>query len=62
MQNNLRIEIARFTKELRRDQGITLGRLDSRLIGTDGDQGAATPEFDPSSAAIMPPYSHTPTG
>ncbi len=58
IQNNLRIEIARFTKELRRDQGITVGRLDSRLIGTDGDQGAATPEFDPSSAAIMPPYSH----
>ncbi len=58
LQNNLRVEIGRFTKELRRDEGVTVGRLDSRLIGTDGDQGAPTPEFDPSSAAIMPPYSH----
>jgi carboxypeptidase C (cathepsin A) len=35
---------------------LTVGRLDSRLTGTDGDGGAATPEFDPSLAAIMPPY------
>ncbi|WP_031498342.1 S10 family peptidase [Bryobacter aggregatus] len=58
LNNNLRIEIQRFTKELRRDQDITVGRLDSRLIGTDGDQGATNPEFDPSMSAIMPPYSH----
>ena len=57
INNDLRIEIGRFTKELRRDQSLTVGRLDSRLTGTDGDQGAPTPEFDPSSAAIMPPYS-----
>lgn len=56
LRNDLRIEIQRFTKELRRSEGLTVGRLDSRLTGTDGDGGAATPEFDPSLAAIMPPY------
>lgn len=58
LRNDLRIEIQRFIKELRRSEGIVVGRLDSRLIGTDGDVGAATAEFDPSAAAILPPYTH----
>jgi len=58
LRNDLRIEIQRFTKELRRADGLVVGRLDSRLTGTDGDQGAVNPEFDPSSAAILPPYTH----
>jgi carboxypeptidase C (cathepsin A) len=58
LRNDLRIEIQRFTKELRRNDGLTVGRLDSRLTGTDGDPGAATPEFDPSNAAILGPYTH----
>ncbi len=58
LRNDLRIEIMRFTKELRRSEGIVVGRLDSRLTGTDGDAGGVTPEFDPSSAAILPPYTH----
>ena len=58
LRNDLRIEIQRFTKELRRNDGLTVGRLDSRLTGTDGDQGAATSEFDPSNAAILGPYTH----
>lgn len=58
LRNDLRIEIQRFIKELRRADGIVVGRLDSRLTGTDGDQGAATAEFDPSAAAILPPYTH----
>lgn len=58
LQNDLRIEIQRFTKELRRNERVVVGRLDSRLTGTDGDAGAATPEFDPSAAAILPPYTH----
>lgn len=56
LRNDLRIEIQRFIKELRRSEGIVVGRLDSRLTGTDGDNGAATAEFDPSAAAILPPY------
>jgi carboxypeptidase C (cathepsin A) len=58
LRNDLRIEIQRFTKELRRNDGLTVGRLDSRLTGTDGDQGAVSPEFDPSNAAILGPYTH----
>ncbi len=58
LRNDLRIEIMRFIKELRRGDGLTVGRLDSRLTGTDGDAGAVTPEFDPSLAAILPPYTH----
>jgi carboxypeptidase C (cathepsin A) len=57
-RNDLRIEIQRFTKELRRNDGLTVGRLDSRLTGTDGDAGAVSPEFDPSNAAILGPYTH----
>ena len=58
LRNDLRIEIQRFTKELRRSDGLTVGRLDSRLTGTDGDAGAVSPEFDPSNAAILGPYTH----
>ncbi|MEZ4717095.1 MAG: hypothetical protein R2851_13570 [Caldilineaceae bacterium] len=33
---NLRITIYRFVKELLRDQGRTVGRIDSRFTGADG--------------------------
>jgi carboxypeptidase C (cathepsin A) len=36
-KTNLRIDIHRFTKELRRSEGITVGRLDSRYTGFDKD-------------------------
>lgn len=55
-QNNLRIEINRFTKELLRDRGTTVGRLDGRLTGVEGLNGATEPEFDPSMTAIRAPY------
>ncbi len=54
--SNLRIDIHRFCKELLRDQQRTVGRLDSRLAGTVGDAVSEVPEFDPSYAAIMPPF------
>lgn len=55
-QHDLRIEIQRFTKELLREKGMTVGRLDGRLSGVEGLQGAAAPEFDPSMTAIRAPY------
>ncbi len=55
-QNDLRIEIQRFTKELRRSDGHTVGRLDGRLDGVEGLNGAETPQFDPSMTAIRAPY------
>ena len=55
-QSNLRINIHQFTKELARDEMRTVGRLDSRFKGADKDGVGATPEFDPSMAAIRPPF------
>jgi carboxypeptidase C (cathepsin A) len=58
-RSNLRIEISRFDKELLRDQRRTVGRLDGRFIGIDEDAAGARPEYDPSLAAIVGPYTGT---
>ncbi len=55
-QNNFRIELGKFNKELMRDQRRTTGRLDSRFLGIDRDAGGLTAETDPSMNAIRPPY------
>ncbi len=55
-QSNLRIEIHPFCKELLRDEGRTVGRLDSRFKGIDPRLIAERPEFDPSMTMINPPY------
>ena len=39
-----------------RDQKRTTGRLDSRFTGIDSSAAGDGPEFDPSMAAIRPPY------
>ncbi|HMP58238.1 MAG TPA: hypothetical protein PKD86_02690 [Gemmatales bacterium] len=56
LRANLRIEPMRFMKELRRQDGKTVGRFDSRYIGQDGDGTGATFEYDPSYAAVQAPY------
>jgi carboxypeptidase C (cathepsin A) len=53
---DLRVEIQRFCKELLRRERRTVGRLDSRFQGIDLDAVGERPEFDPSMAAIRPPY------
>jgi carboxypeptidase C (cathepsin A) len=53
---NLRVEIEGFCKELLRDRKRTVGRLDSRFIGIDSSGVSEFPDFDPSMAAIRPPY------
>jgi carboxypeptidase C (cathepsin A) len=58
-RSNLRIEIQRFDKELLRDQRRTVGRLDGRFTGIDEDAAGARPEYDPSLAAIVGPYTAT---
>ncbi|MCA9950950.1 MAG: hypothetical protein KDE48_14965 [Anaerolineales bacterium] len=55
-KTNLRIDIYRFTKELLREQGKTVGRLDTRFTGIDKDTAGEHFEFDPSYAAIQGPY------
>ncbi len=56
LQNNLRVELGRFRKELLRDQRLTVGRLDSRYTGVDADAGGDSPEFDASSTAVTGAY------
>src|SRR5438094_917415 len=56
-RTKLRIEIMRFTKELLRNERRTIGRIDARFTGIDRDAAGEEPEFDPSIAAIMGPYS-----
>lgn len=56
---NLRINIHKFCKELLRNEGLTVGRLDSRYKANDLDSSGETPEFDPYYPAIQGPYTST---
>lgn len=51
-RTNLRIQAFRFMKELLRDEGKTVGRLDGRYTGVDYDTAGETPEADPSAYGI----------
>jgi carboxypeptidase C (cathepsin A) len=55
-QNNFRVELGEFNKELLRDQRRSTGRLDSRFLGIDRDASGENPDDDPSISAIRPPY------
>ncbi len=51
-QSDLRVEISRFVKELRRGEGLTVGRLDGRYTGIDRDDAGERYEYDPSGAVF----------
>jgi len=55
-QNNFRVELGEFNKELLRSERRTTGRLDSRFKGIDRDASGDGPDSDPSMNAIRPPY------
>jgi len=55
-RSNLCIDIERFTKELLRDQGKTIGRLDTRFTGRDLDSVGEVTEYDPSASDLDGPY------
>ena len=55
-RTDLRIEIFRFCKELLRDEGRTVGRLDSRFTGRDRDSAGEQFEFDPAMVEIYGAY------
>ncbi|KCZ47588.1 MULTISPECIES: S10 family peptidase [unclassified Hyphomonas] len=55
--SNLRILMHRFQKELLRDEGVALGRLDGRYLGDEADDIAEGPEDDVSSYAVSSAYS-----
>lgn len=46
LQNNLQIGLNFFWKELLRDKGYTVGRLDSRYLGIDKSDGGERPDFN----------------
>ncbi|AWW75365.1 peptidase S10 [Erythrobacter sp. KY5] len=55
-QANLRVTAQRFYKELLRDRGLTIGRLDARYTGVDYDNAGETPDSDPSFYGIDAGY------
>ncbi|MGH9454345.1 MAG: S10 family peptidase [Terriglobia bacterium] len=56
---NLRISGGQFRAELLRGQGEMVGRLDTRFTGYDRSGVAERPDYDPSEAAIRPPFTST---
>ena len=55
-RTNLRIIDQHFFKELLRDRNLTVGRLDSRLLGIDRSGVTATAEYDPLLTTVLGPY------
>lgn len=53
---DLRVSSGRFYKELLRDRGLTIGRLDARYTGKDYDRAGEEPDNDPSFYAIDASY------
>ena len=53
---NLRVDVAKFTHNLLLDQKLRVGRLDGRYTGPDPEGLLDTPFYDPSTSAILPPY------
>ncbi len=46
LQHNLNIPNSFFWKELKRDKGFTIGRLDSRYLGIDSKDAGSKPDFN----------------
>ena len=53
---NLRIDEGRFTQELMREHGLTVGRVDSRFAGDSINKLAENAPYDPFTTAIGPTY------
>ncbi|MEJ2113726.1 MAG: carboxypeptidase [Flavobacteriaceae bacterium] len=47
LKSNLRVPTSLFWKELLREQGYTVGRLDSRYLGIDKNDASDSPDFSP---------------
>jgi carboxypeptidase C (cathepsin A) len=53
---HLRVSAPEYEKELLRDRGLVVGRLDARFTGPTGDLLDTTPAHDPQSTAISSAY------
>jgi carboxypeptidase C (cathepsin A) len=56
-RSRLRVSGGRYVKELLRDEGLAVGRLDGRYTADEIDDVAERPSFDAASAAISAAYS-----
>ena len=56
MKSDLRVTNQEYFQELLRDDGLTVGRLDSRFTGINEDNISQYALTDPQSDAISPPY------
>ena len=56
LNSHLRVTDTRFRKELLRDKGVMVGRLDGRFTGLDSDAAGERQEFDPSNTALQGAY------
>lgn len=56
LQSRLRVNASRFVKELLREEGLAVGRLDARYTADEVDDLSERPAFDAGSAAISAPY------
>ena len=56
-ESRLRIFPFRFMKELTRDEGHSVGRLDARYTGLDFDNAGEEPDFDPADTYITGAFS-----
>jgi carboxypeptidase C (cathepsin A) len=52
LRTNLRVDPERFRRELLRDRGQIIGRIDSRYLGTEAEQVGSDPTYDPQASAI----------
>jgi len=59
LRGNLRIDENRFYKELRRGDGLSIGRLDARFTGRNFDDAGEYVDFDPSFTNIDGPFTAT---
>ena len=55
--NNLRVDQGVFRRQLLHSQGLILGAYDARITGRDNNPAASGPDFDPSAAATLGPFS-----
>jgi carboxypeptidase C (cathepsin A) len=54
--SEMRFGVGQFTRELLRDQKLTIGRYDGRLTGPSPLNAGETSEFDPSGTLVRPPF------
>jgi carboxypeptidase C (cathepsin A) len=56
LDSKLRVGMERFSKELLRKRGKSVGRFDSRYEGIDQDNASEAPDYDPSAEATFGPF------